>query len=116
MSAETPASKVEEQKPLKSKSRLWLWFLAGFLLTFIALLFVLSMDFYNGRAVSRTALWHYYFLEFQLAWNSTGHLGPTSDNSSAALTVVLQHILLSSVGGGMLLTAGWLVRKRTRHA
>jgi hypothetical protein len=98
-----------------SRSRLWLWFLAGFLLVVIGMSF-LSMDFYDGRAVHRTRLWHYYLLEIERSWNSTGNLGPTSGSSGATATIVLQHVLFSVLGGAIMLTVGWFVRKQARKS
>jgi hypothetical protein len=68
------------------KSRLWPWFVAGFLLVLVGMSF-LSMDFYDGRVIYQTRVWHYYVLEIQRAWNSTGNLGPTRGSTEAAVTV-----------------------------
>jgi len=72
------------------------------------------MDYYDGHGLYRTKVWHYYLLEIRRAWKSTGQLGPTSGSSSAALTVALQHILFSLVGGAVMLGIGWVVKKRSR--
>jgi hypothetical protein len=72
------------------------------------------MDFYNGHAIYRTRLWHYDVLEIELAWNSTGNLGPTSGNSATAVTIAFQHILFSIVGGATLMGIAWIVRKMAR--
>ncbi len=95
------------------RSRLWLWFVAGFLVVLIGMMF-LSMYFYDGRAVYRTSVWHYYLLEIQRAWNSTGKLGPTSGSSTHAVSIAFQHVLFSAIGGAVMMGIGWLVRRRFR--
>jgi hypothetical protein len=114
MSEVTPRAANGRQRQPSRRLRLWLWFVAGFLLAFIGLSVTLSMYFYDGHVIYRTKVWHYYLLEIRRAWNSTGQLGPTSGSSSAALTVALQHILLSLVGGAVMLGIGWVVKKRSR--
>ena len=95
------------------KSRLWLWFVAGSLLVLIGMMFM-SMGFYDGRTVYRTSVWHYYLLEIQRAWNSTGTLGPTSGSSAHAASIAFQHVLFSAIGGAVMMSVGWLVRKLSR--
>jgi hypothetical protein len=71
----------------------------------------LSMDFYDGRAVYRTFVWHYYLLEIQRAWNSSGNLGPTTGSSAHAVSIALQHVLFSAVGGAVMIAIGWIIRR-----
>jgi hypothetical protein len=71
----------------------------------------LSRDFYDGHAIYRTRVWHYYLLEMQRAWNSTGNLGPTTGSSAAAVTIALQHFLFSLGGGVVMMGTGWMIRK-----
>src|SRR5882672_10783950 len=97
-----------ESSPRPS-SRLWLWFLTGFIIAFIGMSVLLSMNFFDGRVVYRTKLWHYYILEMERTSNSSGYLGPSS-GSSAIGTVVFQHILLSIGGGAVLMSIAWIVR------
>ena len=95
------------------RPRLWLWFAAGFFLVLIGMSF-LPMDFYDGRALYRTTAWHYYLLEIQRAWNSTGHLGPTSGSSAHAASIAFQHLLFSAIGGAISMGIGWLIWKLSR--
>jgi hypothetical protein len=97
----------------RPKSRLWLWFVGGFLLVLIGMSF-LSMDFYDGRAVYRTRVWHYYLLEIQRAWNSRGYSGPTTGMPAAAVTIACEHFLFSIAGGVFGVGIGWIVRKLAR--
>jgi hypothetical protein len=108
MSDETPVS--------TGQRRLWLWFLVGFVVTFLGMCVVWPMYFYDGRAVYKTALWHYYLLEAQLALTSSGALGPTSGNLAAALTTAAEHIAFSAFIGAIAMAVVWLLRKRRRPA
>jgi uncharacterized membrane protein len=105
---------MDGNAPTVRRSRLWLWFIAGFLLVFLGMSILFSMDFYDGHAVYNTKVWHYYVLEIERAWNSTGNLGPTSGNSTAAVTIAVQHILFSISGGAVMMGIGWTVRKMAR--
>ncbi len=111
---EINARVTEDKTPPGRRPRLWLWFVAGFHLVFIGMSLLFSMDFYDGRVLYRTKVWHYYVLEIQRAWNSTGNLGATSGNSEAAVIVAFQHILFSAVGGGAMMGIAWMVRKMSR--
>lgn len=93
------------------KSLLRFWIFTGFLLVFVGFLVLSSMYSYDGRAVQRVALWNYYYLEIQRAADSTGHLGPTSQNASDAMMVALQHIAISLAGGAVFLVIGWFAKK-----
>ncbi len=110
------APKATHDTPMQSRgrSRLWLWYVAGFLVTFIGMAAAFPMSFYDGRAVFRSALWHYYLLEFRHAWNSAGQLGPAPGNASAVVTVALQHVMLSLAGGAILFGIGWITARRSR--
>jgi hypothetical protein len=109
-----PVANHDEDRP-RRRSRLWLWFVAGFLGVFVGLAVLSPAYFYDGFAVHRTKLWHYYLLEIRRAWNSSGYLGATSGNSAVAATVATQHVVLSLVGGIMLLGVGWMLNKRSRQ-
>jgi hypothetical protein len=111
----TPAVPADGNRPEPGRRfRWWLWFAAGFLLVFVGLSLVLSMHYFDGHAVYRTRLWHYYLLEVRRAWHSTGNLGPASGTSSA-VTVLAQHLLFSAIGGAILTGAAWAVRALSRR-
>src|SRR5438128_391597 len=88
-------------QPPPRRFRLWLWFFAGFLVVFLGLALVYPMHFFDGHSVRQTPLWKYYLLEIQLELNSTGNLGPTSSNWSAALTTAVTHVVISALGGAI---------------
>src|SRR5437867_3457844 len=106
MSNVTPPVRDANQSPPKRR-RLWRWFLTGFLIVFLALAIVYPMDFYDGRSVRLTRLWQYYLLETRLAVNSSGYLGPTSRNLTAALTTAVMHLIVSGVAGTVAMGIGW---------
>lgn len=74
----------------------------------------LSMDYYDGRGVYRTKAWHYYLLEIQRAWNSTGYAGPTTGMTAAAVRIAFEHVLFSIAGGALGMGIGWIIRKLAR--
>lgn len=91
-------------------SRIWLWFVAGFLVVLVGLMFF-PIYFYDGRvAVYRVYVWQYYALEIQRAWNSTGNLGSASGTTGAAVTNALQHLLFAVIGGAITVGLGWLLK------
>lgn len=102
--------------PSPKRRRLWLWFLVGFVVVFLALAMLYPMYSFDGRAVHRTTLWRYYLLEMQQAWNSTGAIGPTSGNSAAGLTTFVIHVLISAVAGTGAMAVGWILQRRSRQA
>jgi len=108
-SATPPVGGTQQTLP---KRRLWLWFVVGFLVGFLALAAFYPTYFYDGRSLRPTRLWQYYLLEVQRSANSTGHLGPTSGNTSAALTTAGMHIAVASVAGAIALGIGRRVKKR----
>jgi len=111
MSDQAATTGTENQPP--RKRRLWLWFAIGFVIVFLVMALVWPMHFYDGRSVRQTWLWQYYLLEIQLALNSSGNLGPTSGNASAALGVVATHIVIAVVGGLVSAGIGWATRKKS---
>lgn len=104
---------TKNQSPLHR--RLWLWFAAGFGIVFLMIALIWPMNFYNGLYLRPTMLWQYYFLEIHVAWNSSGYLGPTSDNASAALGVAATHILISTVCGAISAVIGWATRNKSLY-
>ena len=90
------------------------WFGAGFLIGFLTLAAFYPTYFYDGRSVRQTRLWQYYLLEVQRSANSTGHLGPTSGNTSAALTVAGMHVAAASAAGAIAVGIGRAVKKRSQ--
>ena len=110
------ASTETENQPLRGRRRLWLRFIIGFAIIFFAMTLVWPMHFYDGQIVRQVWLWQYYLLELHLALISSGYLGPTSGNASAALGMVLTHIALSAVGGVVNAGIGWATQKKSPPA
>jgi hypothetical protein len=94
---------------------LWLWFVAGFLIVFVGMSLTVTMPTMHpsGQMVVASKLWQYYVIEIQRALHSSGHFGPATGNSSAAVTTALQHVLFSAAGGALMLGIGLGVRKIT---
>ena len=108
-----PIRDENDHQPGTPKRRLWFWFVAGFLLVAIGMSLTVTwhtLDL-SGQAVIECKLWWYYIFEIRRAVNSSGHLGPTTGSSSAALTTAFQHLLFSTGGGAVALAIGWLVRQ-----
>lgn len=116
MSEVTPRVSTDDQLQPRRRTRWWLWFVAGFLLMFVGLAIAIPMPFYDGHAIYDTNLWRYYVLEIRQKLNSSGYLGPTSDNWPAALRVAAVHVLLSAVGGIGLMTIRWFLQRLCRSA
>jgi hypothetical protein len=95
-------------------TRLWIWFLVGFVVVFVGSLFVIQMTFMRpqGDAVESCKLWKYYAVELPKLF-STQALGPATGSGSAALTTLFQHVLISSVGGAFTLAVGARLRRIT---
>jgi len=95
------------------KRRLWIWFLAGFLIVFLGLSLTKTMYPLNrsGTAVIECKLWEYYVIEVQRAAHSSGNLGLTTGSTETAITIASQHLLFSAVGGGVMVGIALMVRK-----
>lgn len=95
------------------RGRLWIWFVAGFLVVFVCL--SLSITMYSllpsGNTVVRCKLWRYYVIEFRRVLSSANAIGPASGNSSALATTVLQHFLCSLAAGAGAVGSGWAYYK-----
>ena len=113
--AEMDRSAAESPVAPAPRTRLWRWFVVGFLLVLLGIA-CLPMEFYDGRAVYQTFVWRYYLFEIQLARNSSGFLGPTTGNAAGAVTFALGHVLCSLAGGAILMGIGWLVRRPARKS
>src|SRR5687768_3069361 len=94
------------------RRRLWLWFLAEFLIYFLGLALVYPMHFYDGRSVRPATLGQYYILEIRRALTSTGNLGPASGNRASLLTAAVTHVIISVITGSMVMSLGWVTRPR----
>ena len=96
-----------------ARRRLWVWFLAGFVIVFVGMslgVTMYSMD-PSGGGIATTPLWQYYVFEVRRGgWVSSRSLGTGSDSSSVA-TTALQHVLCSSIGGAVMAGIGWAVRR-----
>jgi hypothetical protein len=88
-----------------------LWFLGGFLITFVALaltLKVLYMD-PSGQVVVELRLWQYYFVQIPRMF--ADYLGPSSSNRPVLIRSLLLHLAGSLSGGVLMLGIGWCVSK-----
>src|SRR5262249_4162220 len=79
-------SRADKDKPSHPahRRRLWIWFVAGFLLVFLGMSFTVTMYAMapSGDAVMACKLWQYYIIVFQRELNSSGAIGPASGYSS----------------------------------
>jgi hypothetical protein len=97
----------------KRKRRLWLWFVAGFLVVFIGMSFAITMHpmHPSGNAVIECKLWQYYLMEMQQMFSAYETYGPATGISAAFTTTVFEHLLCSAIGGAVMLGIGWIVHK-----
>jgi hypothetical protein len=105
---------IEAQGQASRRPRLWLWFVAGLLIVFVGMLFVVTMftSDPSGEYLVRCKLWQYYVIELQRAQHPRGNLiGPLTPEHPAVGTIALQHLLISIAGGGVALAAGWVLRR-----
>ncbi len=92
------------------KRRLWPWFVAGFLATFvgIALLKSVYVMVPSGEAVARVKLWRYYLHEWPKTFAvRTWTLGPETVNHDALLPLTISHIAVSVVVGAVVMAVIW---------
>jgi hypothetical protein len=102
------------QRQRERKSRMWPWFVAGFLMVFIGMsLTVTTYSLHpSGRAVVACKLWLYYVFETRRALSrSSNVLGPATRSLCAAVVKLFQHVLWSAVGGAGMLGIGWVFRR-----
>jgi hypothetical protein len=111
----TPASTPSEAYAVRLP-RLWVWFVAGFVLVFItAALTVSTFSWHpSGQTVTQVRLWRYYIIEIQRELTSSGNLGPTSGSFAAMLRMALEHLLFSAAGGAAMLAFAWFVLRPRR--
>lgn len=90
----------------------WPWFLAGFWLVFLTLLFTVKMYSMlpSGQAIVQVSLWQYYLIELRRALTPS-NIGPASGDELAVLITFFQHVLVSAVGGGVLCGVGWVINR-----
>ncbi len=108
---EHPAARMGEPR----RRRLWLWFVAGFLVVFVGATLIVTMHTMHpqGHAVMECKLWKYYAIEIPRLF-SPRNLGPAMDSSSAVVTVAFEHLLVSALGGAVMLGVGWVVNRLRR--
>ncbi len=109
--------KIPQADQRRPKKRWWLWFLAGFLAVFAGMSFTITMYSMlpSGEAVVACKLWEYYLIEIRRAMTSSGAVGPASGSGSAAIIILIQHLLFSMAGGAAMMGIGWLVYKVKSH-
>jgi hypothetical protein len=91
--------------------RMWPWFVTGFLIVFVAMLFAVTKYSMlpSGRAVVASPLWRYYVIEGRRALGTSGALGPASGSSSMAIGTALGHMFWSMVAGTASVAVGAVV-------
>ena len=105
------STRQAQTQPVR-KGRLWLWFIAGFLVVFIGLLVTVTMYSMRpeGDALVTCRLWQYYAIEIPRAMRFSESLGPTTGRSSAVIFTAFHHVLFSVAGGAAMLGIGLIVR------
>ena len=108
---------IENWQCATRKRRRRYWFLSGFVPVFLGMLFFASMYpmHPSGQYVFKCKLWEYYLIELRTFNLGVETLGPTSGHTSAALLVALEHLVLSTIAGLLMMGLGWGVY-RIRHA
>ena len=102
------------QKQHIGKRRLWVWFVAGFQMVFIAMSLTVTTYTWDpsGQWVVACKLWQYYVLEARRAMSpSRNILGPVTGSLPEAVAAAFGHVLWSAVGGVGMLGIGWVVGK-----
>lgn len=107
-----PKQDDDAPKAPHARRRLWLWFVTGFVVVFVGMLFGITIYSMDRSGVAATPLWQYYVIELRNGgWFLSKSLGTASGSSSAAITTPLQHVLWSSIGGAVMAGIGWAVRR-----
>jgi hypothetical protein len=92
--------------------RFWLWFVAGFALVFIVLLFAITTLYMHpsGDALVAAPLWQYYAVQIPRALGPPKVLGPAMVDRSEVISTLFWHLVWSAGGGLVAVAIGW-----TRH-
>jgi hypothetical protein len=101
--------------PRRPRSRrLGMWFGVGFLLVFAMMALCITMHALSasGAAVTQCPLWKYYVIEFRRQLTATT-LGPATSGGSTVIETLFFHVLISVLGGGLLVGARLLMGKIT---
>jgi hypothetical protein len=96
--------------------RLWLWFVAGFLIVFVGMSAAVTTYYMHpsGQAVVQCKLWQYYVVQIPRMFQ-TQNLGPATADSQATVTMLFQHLACSVMGGLGTLGIGWGIHKIKRR-
>lgn len=97
--------------------RLWLWFAAGFLPVFVAMLVLLHMTVLHrsGQYAVRLPLWRYYADGIARQFSSSA-FGSASQSDWVLVHTAFFHLLFSVVGGSVLTAIGWCLNQWRRLA
>jgi hypothetical protein len=97
------------------KGRLWPWFVAGFALVFVSLLFIGTMYTWtpDARGLMGVPPWRYYLIDLPHLFKPE-MVGPASGRGETALMKLMWHSLFSAVGGALLMGLAWGVREVLR--
>lgn len=102
--------------PIRQSRRLGWWFVAGFLLVFVAVLLLVPMTAMHpsGQFAVKYRLWQYYLIVVPRTFGPST-LGPASDSTSALAATLGQHLLVSFAGGSAAVGLAWWLCKRDRR-
>src|SRR5262245_34150027 len=92
---------------VRGPRRLWLWFVAGFLLVFVGMLLLVTMTAMHpsGQYAVQYPLWRYYAIGLPRLFGYSA-LGPASGGTSALMETGGFHLLFSAIGGGAAAAVG----------
>ena len=109
---ELPRVQQSEPETFRSSTSLWLWFLGGFILTFVTILLLGKKNSLHssGQALIQYQLWQYYIVEIRRVLSSTGEFSPTSGSGYAAFVALTLHLGASGLGGLITLGLGTGIR------
>lgn len=113
MSSADPSALNQSSGPSKPR-RLWPWFVIGFVGVFVGTALCVTMFRMDdsGAGIVSEPLWRYYLAEgWRMHVLSPRSLGPTSGSTEAAFVVLMQHLVISSGGGAILVGIAWAVRR-----
>ena len=88
-----------------------LWFLAGFCVVFVLLMFKMSSTWNpQGAGIMRCPMWQRYVIDVKRLFMPQ-MLGSSSESGFVTLILFLMHLGLSSVGGLISIGIGAIVRR-----
>lgn len=94
-------------------TRLWTWFLVGFVIVFVGMLqfFTIYDLIPSGRGIAKVNLWQYYSRRVPHLF-AAQPLGPGTTSSAAVFRTFMQHATCAGLGGVVTLIIGWKRKQR----